>query len=84
MTPGPQGQDANGSVPLQLVAHLGYRWIVAHLRQRLLIVQDGLRAHRSKLVREYLDSTGGDLQTEFLPPNSPGLSPVEFHSMRPG
>ena len=26
-----------------------------HLKQRLLIIWDGLKAHRSKLVREYLD-----------------------------
>ena len=37
-----------------------------------------LKAHRSKLVREYLDSTGGDIQMAFLPPYSPDLNPVEF------
>ena len=35
-------------------------------------------AHRSKLVREYLDSTGGDIQMAFLPLYSPDLNPVEF------
>jgi transposase len=50
----------------------------AHLKQRLLIVWDGLKAHRSKLVREYLDSTAGDVQIEFLPPYSPDLNPVEY------
>ena len=50
----------------------------AHLRRPLLIIWDGLKAHRSKLVREYLDSTGGDLQMSFLPPYSPDLNPVEF------
>ena len=29
----------------------------AHLKRPLLIIWDGLKAHRSKLVREYLDST---------------------------
>lgn len=50
----------------------------AHVKQRLLIIWDGLKAHRSKLVREYLDSTGGDVQMAFLPPYSPDLNPVEF------
>jgi len=31
-----------------------------HLKTRLLIVWDGLRAHRSRLVRDYVDSTEGD------------------------
>ena len=39
----------------------------AHLKRPLLILWDGLKAHRSKLVREYLDSTGGEIQMAFLP-----------------
>lgn len=35
---------------------------------------DSLKAHRSQLVRQYLDSTGGDFQVTFLPPD---LNPVE-------
>ena len=50
----------------------------AHLKQPLLIIWDGLKAHRSKLVREYLDSTGGEIQMAFLPPYSPDLNPVEY------
>ncbi len=50
----------------------------AHLKCKLLIIWDGLKAHRSKLVREYLDSTGGDVQMAFLPPYSPDLNPGEF------
>lgn len=50
----------------------------AHLRQPLLIIWDGLRAHRSKLVREYLDSTNGQIHVAFLPPYSPDLNPVEY------
>ena len=49
-----------------------------HLKQPLLIVWDGLRAHRSKLVRDYLDSTEGHLQVSFLPPYAPELNPVEY------
>ena len=50
----------------------------SHFRQRLLIIWDGLKAHRSNLVREYLDLIGGDIQMAFLPPYSPDLNPVEF------
>lgn len=50
----------------------------AHLDQPLLIIWDGLRAHRSKLVREYLDSTEGHVQVAFLPPYAPELNPVEY------
>ena len=47
-------------------------------RQRLLIIWDGLRAHRSRLVRDYVDSTRGRLQLAFLPPYAPELNPVEY------
>jgi len=50
----------------------------AHLKRPLLIIWDGLKAHRSKLVREYLDSTDGAVQMAFLPPYSPDLNPVEY------
>jgi transposase len=50
----------------------------AHLKQPLLIILDGLRAHKSKLVREYLDSTNGHIQIAFLPPYAPDLNPVEY------
>lgn len=50
----------------------------AHLKQPLLIVWDGLRAHRSNLVRDYLDSTQGHVQVAFLPPYAPDLNPVEY------
>lgn len=44
----------------------------------MLIIWDDLKAHRSKLVREYLDSTDGDIQMAFLPPYPPDLNPVEY------
>ena len=50
----------------------------AHLKLPLLIILDGLRAHKSKLVREYLDSTDGHIQIAFLPPYAPDLNPVEY------
>lgn len=50
----------------------------AQIEQPLLIIWDGLRAHRSRLVREYLDGLDGHIRVEFLPPYSPELNPVEY------
>jgi len=40
----------------QIVAFL--QALRRHLKRRLLVVWDGLRAHRSRIVRAYVDSTG--------------------------
>lgn len=50
----------------------------AQLKQPLLIIWDGARPHRSKLVRDYLDSLDGHIQMTFLPPYCPDLNPVEY------
>jgi transposase len=50
----------------------------ARLKQRLLVVWDGLKAHRSALVRDYVASTKGDIELVFLPPYAPDLNPVEY------
>lgn len=50
----------------------------AHLKQPLLVIWDGLKAHRSRLVREYLDGLAGHIQIAFLPPYAPDLNPVEY------
>lgn len=49
-----------------------------HLRWPLLIVWDGARPHRSRLVRDYLDSTEGHIQVAPLPAYAPELNPVEY------
>src|SRR5690242_16771131 len=50
-----------------------------HLGDRkLLIVWDRLQAHRSRLVREYVESQEGAIHLEFLPPYAPELNPVEY------
>jgi transposase len=50
----------------------------AHLKQPLLVIWDGLKAHRSRLVRDYLDALNGHIQIAFLPPYAPDLNPVEY------
>ena len=48
------------------------------LRRPLLVIWDGLPAHRSRLVRDYVDSHHGDIQLERLPAYAPELNPVEY------
>lgn len=50
-----------------------------HLKDRsLLIVWDRQQAHRSRLVRDYVDHQRGGIPLEFLPPYAPELNPVEY------
>ncbi len=46
-------------------------------RPRLFMILDNASYHKSKAVREYVESTGGDVELEFLPPYTPQLNPVE-------
>jgi hypothetical protein len=49
-----------------------------HLGDRkLLIVWDRLQAHRSRLVREYVESQKGAIHLEYLPPYAPELNQSE-------
>ena len=62
---------------LEVVAFL--KALRRHLVDRkLLIVWDRLQAHRSRLVREYVESQEGAIHLEFLPPYAPELNPVEY------
>jgi len=48
------------------------------IRRPLLVIWDGLAAHRSALVREYLESLGGAVQVEQLPTYAPEYNPTEY------
>lgn len=51
----------------------------SHLRgRRLLVIWDGAPIHRSRVVGEYLSSTGGRIAVERLPAYAPELNPVEY------
>lgn len=45
---------------------------------KLLIIWDGLPAHRSRLVRNYVDSLEGQIQLERLPAYAPEINPAEY------
>lgn len=54
------------------------RALRSRIGKPLLIIWDGLKAHRSRLVNKYLDGLEGDVAVAFLPPYSPDLNPVEY------
>ena len=41
------------------------------------MVLDNASCHKSKAVMEYVESAGGDVELEFLPPHTPQLNPIE-------
>jgi len=51
--------------------------LFAQIKQPLLIILDGLRAHRSRMVRDYVDTLDGHIAMDFLPPYAPELNPVD-------
>ena len=52
--------------------------LVRHIDQPLLIVWDRLPAHRSRLVREFIELSEGHIVTQYLPPYGLELNPVEY------
>lgn len=60
----------------QLVEFL--RALMRQIPGPLLIVWDGLPAHRSRLVRRFVESLDGRIVLERLPAYAPELNPVEY------
>jgi transposase len=54
------------------------RALNAQIRRKLLVIWDGLPAHRSHLVRDYLERLNGAIQLEPLPGYAPELNPAEY------
>lgn len=52
--------------------------LVRHIRQPLMLVWDRLPAHRSGMVRDYIDGLKGWIHMAYLPPYAPELNPVEY------
>jgi len=52
--------------------------LLRHISGRVLVIWDGLRSHRSRMVSEYVRSTKDRLVIEFLPAYAPELNPVEY------
>jgi transposase len=62
----------NGAVFVEFLNRLMYQ-----APRPIFLVLDGHSAHRSRLVRDYVQSLGGRLRLFFLPPYSPELNPDE-------
>jgi hypothetical protein len=60
----------------QLVEFL--KALTQQIHGKLLIIWDGLPAHRSRLVRAYVESLGDRIVLERLPAYAPELNPVEY------
>jgi len=52
--------------------------LARHVRQPMTLIWDRLAAHRSRLVREHLESLQGQIHVEYLPAYAPELNPVEY------
>ena len=60
----------------QLVEFL--RALASQIRGKLLVIWDGLPAHRSRFVHQYVESMNGRVVLERLPAYAPELNPVEY------
>jgi transposase len=54
------------------------RQMMRYRRRPVHLVVDGLPAHRTQLVKDYVASTGGRLTLHFLPGYAPDLNPDEL------
>ena len=53
--------------------------LLRHIDKPLLIVWDRLPAHRSRLVREFIELSEGHIVMEYLPPYAPGAESGGVH-----
>jgi transposase len=54
------------------------RQLRRQIRRKLLVIWDGLAAHRSRTVREYVATTRGTIHLSRLPAYAPELNPCEY------
>jgi transposase len=52
--------------------------LMRHVPGNLLVIWDGLRSHRSRLVRDFVNKSAERIEIEFLPAYAPELNPVEY------
>src|SRR5207249_2265237 len=62
-----------GPQVVEFLAHLQ-----RHVRGKLLVIWDGLPAHRSRVVQDYVRAQRGRITLESLPGYAPELNPVEY------
>ncbi|QIK38535.1 hypothetical protein GWK36_11680 [Caldichromatium japonicum] len=52
--------------------------LTRQIKGKLLIIWDGLMAHKSQLLREFVASKGDHIVLDYLPAYAPELNPVEY------
>lgn len=60
----------------QIVQYL--QALAQQIKGKLMVIWDGLPAHRSRLVRAFVESLGDRIVLERLPAYAPELNPVEY------
>lgn len=60
----------------QVVAFLSQ--LLRHIPGKLLVIWDGLKSHRGRLVWDFVRQQRGTIWLEFLPAYAPELNPVEY------
>lgn len=58
---------------VQFLSHL-----MRHIPNDMLVIWDGLRSHRSRLVKDFVAQQNGRIELEYLPAYAPELNPVEY------
>jgi transposase len=54
------------------------RHLRRQLQRKLLSIWDGLKAHRSRLVQQYVEASAGAIRLARLPAYAPELNPAEY------
>lgn len=52
--------------------------LISDVKKKVFLIVDGHPTHKSKLVKNYVESTRGKLRLFYLPPYSPELNPDEL------
>ena len=52
--------------------------LLRHIPGKLLVIWDGLKCHRSRLVWDFVRQQQGRIWLEFLPAYAPEVNPVEY------
>lgn len=58
---------------VEFLAHL-----MRHIPKDILVIWDGLKAHRSRLTKDFVAQQNGRIELEYLPAYAPELNPVEY------
>ena len=65
--------SVNSSVFVEFLKRL-----MAGSKRKVFLIVDGYPAHKSKIAKEFIESTDGKLELFYLPPYSPELNPDEL------